>query len=415
MKKFLEPTSIAVIGASSHEEKVGGILMKKLLGFKGTLIPVNPNHDFIFGKKCYKSVLDYDGQIDLAVIAIPADFVASSLEECGKKKIVNVIIISAGFSEIGNKRGEEQLLEVAKKYGIRVLGPNCFGICNPYLGIDTTFSATDVESGNVAFVSQSGALWSYISDIASGKFGFSGFVSLGNMADLDFNDFLDYFCKDNKTKSLVLYIEKLKEGKKFIEKCKRCISGGKKIYAVKAGSSKKGSEAAFSHTASLASDYDIYKGAFKQAGVELCSSLIEAFEKATCKNLRECKIPTKNAFEKKAYVITNAGGAGALISDSLSAFGVEVLGKPIDILGTALAEDYKKALSDLDSGKKTSGGIVIILTPQKMTEVKKTAEVIVEFAKKSGIKTVVYFLGAEKVREGTEILRKNKIQVFNEI
>jgi len=396
MKHFLNPKSIAIIGASDSPGKVGHSLMENLLKFKGKIIPINLNKDSIFGIKAYKKIRDYPEKIELAVIAIPAPYVASELEECGKKRVKNVIVISAGFSETGDSKGEKQLIEICKKYNIKMLGPNCFGVANPYNDLNATFAMSSTKKGNIAFISQSGALWSYISDFSIGKFGFSGFVSLGNMACIDFSDFINYFSKDPKTKTIILYVEKLKEGKRFIEVCKK---SKKKIFAVKAGSSKEGSEAAISHTGSLATDFEIYKGAFKQSGVILCESLIQCFEKALKRKLVSNRKKIKLA--EKVSIITNAGGAGALASDYLANKKIKV-SAPIDLLGAALANDYKEAIN------KTNGAIIVILTPQKMSEIDKTAEVII----KSRKKIIACFLGGKSVEKACKLLEKNKIPCF---
>lgn len=408
MTNFFEPKTIAVIGASDEKQKVGYSLMENLRNFKGNVIPINIKHDSVFGMKAYKSIFDYPHKIDLAVMAIPSPFVAHELEECGKKKISNVIVITAGFSEVGNYRDEDRLKEIAKKYHINLLGPNCFGICNPYANLDTTFALETPNAGDVAFISQSGALWSYISSFSLGKFGFSGFVSLGNMAGLDFPDFIDYFSKDKKTKSIVLYIEKINGGKKFIEACKKCR---KPIYAIKVGISKEGSRAAVSHTGSLATDYEIYRGAFKQCGVILQDSLISCFEKAA-----GMEIPVKKRkidFGKNAVIITNAGGAGAIMADYCSLKGVKLAewqeNNPWDLLGTALAKDYERALNKL-KGKNFYDSVIVILTPQKMSEINKTAEVIANFHRETKKKIIACFLGGAGMEQAMSYFRENNMQ-----
>ena len=411
LTNFFSPKNIALIGASDHAEKVGGVLMKKLLEFKGETIPVNPKHSDIFGVKCYNSVEEYKGKIDLAIIAIPAEFVLNNLEECGKKGIKNVIIVTAGFSEIGNIRAEKQIWNMAKKYKMRFLGPNCFGIFNPSLNLDLTFANTTPKLGDVAFISQSGALWSYMSDFSAGKFGFSGFVSLGNMADLDFSDFIEYFSKDAKTSSIVLYVEKLKNGKKFIEVCRECK---KPIFAVKSGSSKEGEKAAFNHTGSLATDYEIYRGAFKQARVELCSGLEEAFEKGSKRKFIH-STKQKINLGKNVFIITNAGGAGALTSDYVSEKGIKLcssnLKNPLDILGTAKSEDYKNAL---EKTKNFDGdSIIVIVTLQSMTDSENIAKVVVNFARTSKKNIVALFLGGKSVESSLDILKKGRVSCFS--
>jgi len=405
INKFFLPKRIAIIGASDHEEKVGGILMKRAVLSKGEIIPINPSHTELFGKKCYKSVMDFKDSIDLAVIAIPSQYVASSLEECGKRGIKNVIIITAGFSEIGKVEEENKIREIANKYGIRFIGPNCFGIFSSELNLDLTFSWSIPKKGSIVFISQSGALWSYMSD----KFkhtGFAGFAGLGNQGDLEFSDFIEYFSNDKNTKSIVLYVEKFKDGRRFIEVCKNCISHGKKIYAVKAGKSEEGSKAAFSHTGSLATDYEIYRGAFKQAGVNLCSSLEEAMQLASGKEFDINKKAKLNI--KDVEIITNAGGAGALASDYLAEKGIKVLSDR-DVLGTALASDYLKALNEI----KTKN-VLLILTPQSMSEIDKTAEAICKVKEESSKNIVALFLGAESMTKANSLFEKNNIVYFND-
>ena len=400
IKDFLNPNSIAVIGASEHAGKVGNVLMKKLLKFRGEVIPINIEHDIVYGKKSYVSVLDYKKNIDLAIIAIPAKGVKKVLEECWKKKIRNVIIISAGFSEIGNINAEKEIVEIGKRYGMNILGPNCFGIANPHKNLDATFSNLSAKKGDTAFVAQSGALWSYLADVSSSKNkpGFSAYVSLGNMADLEFDDFIEYFNKDNKTKKIILYVETLKDGKRFIEACKK---SRKKIIVVKSGRTKIGSEATLSHTGSLATDFEIYKGAFRQAGIELKNSLAGAF------NIKMREIKPKG---KKIAIVTNAGGAGALITDYLIERGYNVE-KPIDLIGIALAEDYKNAFKKLEKSRVDS--VVSILTPQSMSQPEQTANEIVKFSKYKPI--IAVFLGENSIKKAKQILEKNKIQCFTNI
>ncbi|MCX6746738.1 MAG: CoA-binding protein [Candidatus Pacearchaeota archaeon] len=396
---FVNPKNIALIGASELEGKVGNVLMKKLLKFKGEIIPISIKHEKILGIKAYPSVLDYKEKIDLAIIAIPSENVKQVLEECGKKKIKNVIIISAGFSEIGNNKLEEEIIEISKKYKINLLGPNCFGVANPYLNLDTTFSNLSAKKGSTAFISQSGALWSYVADISHSKnLGFSAYISLGNMADLEFSDFIEYFNKDKRTKKIILYIEKLKQGKRFIEVCKK---SRKKIIVIKAGKTKKGKEATISHTGSLATDFEIYKGAFKQAGVELVESFPEAF------NIPKQKIKPKG---KKITIVTNAGGAGALLTDYLVEMKYDVQ-PPIDLIGTALAEDYKKTFNKLK--KEDSDSIVVILTPQAMSQPEETAKEIVKLSKFKSV--IAVFLGAKSITKAKKILSMEKIKCYTSL
>jgi acetyltransferase len=229
------------------------------------------------------------------------------------------------------------------------------------------------------------------------------------MDDLEFDDFINYFSKDKGTKSIVLYIEKLKDGKKFIELAKKC-SKTKKIFAVKGGSSDTGKAAEFSHTASLASDYEIYKGAMKQAGVTLCSTLIEAFEKASGKPLIKIS-DEKLKIGKKVFIITNAGGAGVLFSDYLSAKGFNIIEKPMDILGTAVAKDYAAAFANVKD--KPFDSLIVILTPQSMSNIEATAEAIVSFQETTNKKLIPLFLGGVKVKRADYIFKSAKMKWFN--
>lgn len=403
LNKFFNPKTIAVIGASKHSGKVGYILMEKLSNFKGRVVPINIKHKEVGGKKAYKSILKYPKKIDLVIIAIPAKGVKQVLKNCGEKKIKNVIVISAGFVEVGNKKLEKEIIKVAEKYKINLLGPNCFGIVNPYLNLDTTFANTSAKKGHIAFISQSGALWSYLSDISFSKkgIGFSGFVSLGNMVDLDFSDFIEYFDEDKKTKKIVLYIEKLKDGKKFIDICKK---SKKEIIVIKAGKTKKGTEATISHTGSLATDFEIYKGAFKQAKIKLVDSLSLAF------GLKK-KIKISLDKKKKVVIITNAGGAGALVIDYLVGRGFDVK-PPIDLIGTALAKDYKLALERM---KDKNHNIIVIFTPQSMSEPDETAKVIVDFKKKYNKNIIAVFLGVNSVKIAKAILKDAGIKCIGNI
>ncbi|MEN7982252.1 MAG: CoA-binding protein [Nanoarchaeota archaeon] len=396
LKKLFYPKTIAVIGASNHPEKVGGILMNKLQNFKGKIIPINPTHQLVKGKKSYHSVIKYKNKIDLVIIATPAKTVNIILKQCVKKKIKNIIIITAGFSEIGNTKQEQEITKLAKKYKLNILGPNCFGIANPELNLDTTFSSSTPKQGNIAFISQSGALWSYISDL---NIGFSKFASLGNMSDIEFSDLIKYLNKDKKTKKIICYIEKLKHGKRFIKICKK---SKKEVIVIKAGKTKQGEKAAISHTGSLATDYKIYQGAFKQAKVKQFNSLAKSF------NINQSEIKIAKG---DTIIITNAGGAGTLISDNIETKNPETIKEVNDILGTATAKDYENELKK--SKYKKYKNIIIALTPQSMSQPELTAKIIANSKLKK--KIITFFLGDTSIKKAKEILEKNKIKCYNRI
>lgn len=390
LDSFFNAKSICIIGASNKEGKVGNILVKKMKNQKGKIIPINKKEKEIEGYEAYKSIADYKQQIDLVVIAIPARKVLKALRQCAEKGIKNIIIISAGFSEDGNYSLENKMMKIKEEYNLNILGPNCFGMINPRKNIDLTFSKEGVVKGSTVFLSQSGALGSYILDF---EFGLRGFISLGNMSDLSFADWIEYFNNDKKTKKIVCYIEKLKDGKKFIEVCKK---SNKEIIVIKSGKTKEGKKATMSHTGSLATDDVIYQGAFKQAKVRESKSLIRAF------GVREENIIYKLK-GKKVAIITNAGGAGALLTDDLEKKGYDVFG-PKDILGTATELEYKNALNRI---KGDYDSIIVVLTPQTMSHPENTAKVIAESKYKN--KIVACFLGQKSMNEAIKIFQREGI------
>ncbi|MCG2718836.1 MAG: CoA-binding protein [Nanoarchaeota archaeon] len=387
MKELLNPKVIAVIGASNNPKKVGYSLMANIKKFKGDAIPINLRETKILGKKCYKSVLDVPKKIDTALVAVPAAVVPQVIQECVNKKIKYLIILSAGFSETGNKESEKKLLEITKGKA-RILGPNCFGIVVPSLNIDTTFALNTPKDGNIAFISQSGALWAAISIYSQiHNFGFSYFISVGNMMDLDFSDFIEYLDKDKKTKVIILYIERLVDGRHFMDTVKKC---SKPIIAIKAGKSEAGKRATLSHTGSLAGSYKTYEAAFKQSGVILVETLNEAFDKA-----KSLQMPKGN----KVVIVTNAGGPGTLTADYCEKHGFNVVklpknlkfeklpkawshNNPIDIIGDADADRFKYVFDNLIKNKNFFDCAIVVMTQQKMIDVKNTAKEIIGFKKR---------------------------------
>jgi acyl-CoA synthetase (NDP forming) len=306
-------------------------------------------------------------------------------------------------------QGKEIMKE---KGGMRILGPNGFGVVNPYIGLDTTFAKTTPRKGDVAFISQSGAIWSGVAELSRKEnFGFSGFVSLGNMMDIGFEDAIQYFDNDEKTRIIVLYLETLKNGKKIMKIAKRCK---KKIIAVKAGMSEAGMKATLSHTGSMAGSYEIYKAAFKQAGIVMAESLTEAFDKAKYGLVEE----------KKAVIITNAGGPGALMADCCEKNKIEIVklprikfnlpaawshGNPIDLVGDAKSDRFKEVFAKIKKEKFYDLAVVVV-TPQKMTDLKDIAHEIVRFRNESKKKVVVCWMSDE----GREIFENAKIPYFFE-
>ena len=363
------PQSVAVIGASNKEGKIGNAIMKNLInfGFKGEIHPVNVKEEKILGIKAYKSVLEIPENVDVAVISIPGKFVPQILEECGQKGVKGVVVISAGFKEAGNVELEEKLLEVARKWNIRIVGPNCLGVTNIENGFDCTFNPPErqarPEFGGIAFMSQSGAFGAAILDWAARhEVGMSKFISLGNMADLDESDFMEYLKDDKATRVITAYLEGVKDGRKFLEVARNATKK-KPVVILKSGRTEAGAKAAASHTGSLAGSYTIYQAAFEQTGVLEARSMRQLFNYAKALTMQK---PAKG---DRVAIVTNGGGAGVMMSDGLLEVGLKlaelteetkekfakaiVEGKlpahmsyknPIDIIGDAPSRRYEVAM-----------------------------------------------------------------------
>lgn len=422
LENFFYPKSIAIIGASNKFGKVGNALMSNLKKFNGIVYPINLNEKNIFGKKSYKSVLDINEKIDLAVIAIPEKGVYSVLEECGKKEIKNVIIITAGFGETGNHEGQEKLIKITKKHNIRVLGPNNFGCVNPYINLDTSFSKLTPEKGDIALISQSGALWVYISQLSLEQFGFSIFASLGNMIDVDFADIIGYLDNDKNTKVIVCYIETLKDGKKFMNICKK---SKKPVVVIKAGTTSVGQKAALSHTGSLAGEIEIYKAAFKQCGVYLAETVEDAFDKAQFLTYQELN-------GKRTVIITNGGGLGVLCADYCAKNNLDIVklpeslikhldlshnwsrNNPIDLVGDADEKKYKEIFLKLEENNFYDN-VIVILSQQEMINALKVSKEIVDFKKRSKKNVVCCLVGiGDNINKSKKLLKENGILSFFE-
>ncbi|MEM3550739.1 MAG: CoA-binding protein, partial [Candidatus Bathyarchaeia archaeon] len=281
LDKIFNPGSVAVVGASDREGSVGHAIMKNFMssGFEGFVYPVNIRKDEILGFKAYKSVEEIGKQVDLAVIATPAKTVPEIVEQCGRAGIKGIIIISAGFKEVGpeGKALEEELLEIKRKYDLRILGPNCLGVIRPSVKLNATFINKMPKPGNIAFISQSGALGAVVLDWAiEENIGFSNFVSVGSMIDVDFGDLIDYFGTDPKTRSILMYIEGISEARKFMSAA-RHFARTKPIIVVKAGKFSESAKAAASHTGSITGEDDVYDAAFKRAGIVRVEEIADLF------------------------------------------------------------------------------------------------------------------------------------------
>ena len=431
LDKIFNPKTIAVIGASSKKNTVGWTLFNNLItgGYKGKIFPVNIKYKKIQNKKAYQSVKKISENIDLAVIATPAITVSNLIDECGEVGIKAVIIISAGFSETG-KQGEKMSNEIkkkARKYGMRILGPNCLGLIRPNIKLNASFASKTALSGKIAFISQSGALCTAILDWSlKNNVGFSYFVSIGSMVDVSFHDLIDYFGHDPEVSSILIYMESLTDARKFLSAA-RAFSKSKPIIVLKSGRSNYGAKAAKSHTGSLAGDDVVFSAAFERAGVVRVSTIVELFHTAKCLAMQS--LPSGN----RMAVVTNAGGPGVIAADALyysqgqlaklQKKTVDKLnsflpsawskGNPIDILGDADPQKYKKTI-EICLDDKNIDAILIILTPQAMTDSEQTARLIVSIKNKTKKPIFASWMGGHSVALGRQILEKGNIPIYRQ-
>ena len=428
---LFNPSSIAVIGASTTRGKLGNDVMRNLIdsGYQGRIYPINPKAGEILGLKAFRSIEDVPANVDVAVIVIPAKFVLKTVEACGVKGVKALVIITAGFKESGKEgeKVEKKLVELAEKYEMVIQGPNCLGITNTSAPYNASFSAGTPGKGTIAFASQSGALMTGILDWSlMEKIGFSKFVSLGNKAHLDEADFIEAFGRDPNSTFLLLYIESVVDGKKFMEACKKVIPH-KPIFIVKSGVSVAGARAASSHTGSLAGSDMAYDVAFKQSGVRRAHDMASLFDVASV--FDDMNLPTGN----RVAIITNAGGPGILTTDACEEGGLEIaqftsetteflksnlppaasVNNPVDALGTALPEDYELCIEAALKDENVDS-VLVLLTPQAMTKVTDTAKVIVDAHKKHPEKPLIaVFMGGNSMVYPRIVLSTGGIPVFD--
>ncbi len=423
LKPFFEPSSVAVIGASRDPDKLGYAVLHNLVegGYvqRGAVYPINPKADEVLGLPAYASVLDVPDPIDLAVIVIPYPYVPDALRVCGQKDIPAAIVISAGFREAGmdGLERERELIAIAKECGIRLIGPNCLGVIDTFTPLNASFSAGTPPSGPMAFMSQSGALGTAILDWAqAGRLGLAKFVSLGNKADVSEIDLLEAWVEDPHTNVILMYSEGLPNGQEFIQVA-RDVTRKKPVVAIKSGVTQSGSRAVSSHTGSLAGSEQAYEAAFRQAGVLRAQSMQELFDIALALGYQ----PLLNG--DRIGIITNAGGPGILATDALERAGMSLArfeletkqaledflpgaasaANPVDVLGDARADRYRFALEKVSQDPNVDG-LLVVLTPQAMTEIAQTAHDIGELAQKLDKPVITCFMGEAVVSEGIDIL-----------
>ncbi len=429
LESFFNPKSIAIVGASRQKGKVGYEILVNMIeaGYEGEIYPINPKADTIEGLKCYPDLQSIGQAPDLVVIIIPAKFVPELMQQCAKVGAKSVIIITAGFKEVGEegRKLEKQVLQIARQAGIRIIGPNCLGIIAPANKLNASFGGDLPAEGVIGYLSQSGALLAAILDMANANgIGFSTLVSIGNKADVDELDLIKALGEDKNTKVIAGYLESITDGNAFVNQAER-ISHDKPILLMKSGGTQAGAQAASSHTGSLAGSETAYECVFERAGIIRCNSIKEQFDYAQV--FADQPLPAG----PRVAVITNAGGPGIMAADAIEREGLsfakltdETIEKlasklppaanfhnPVDVLGDALADRYEFALNVVLEDPNVDIALVL-LTPQAMTESSATAEALVT-CRKHNKPILACFMGAEKVRDGVMVLRQGKIPQYD--
>lgn len=426
---FFAPKNVAVIGATEAPGTVGRTTLWNLMStpFGGAVFPVNPKRPSVLGIKAYKSVKDIPAEVDLAVIVTQSKLIPGLIDECGEIGCKAAVVISAGFKEAGPEgvELERQLLANARKHGIRIIGPNCLGIMVPPSGVNATFAAGMAKTGNVGFLSQSGALCTAVLDWSLREMvGFSAFMSLGSMADVGWGDLIYYLGNDPKTRSILIYMESVGDARSFLSAARE-VAYSKPIIVIKAGRTSAGSKAAASHTGSLTGSDDVLDAAFRRSGILRVTNIADLFYMA--------EVLAKQPRPKgpRLTILTNAGGPGVLAADSLLLGGGELAeiseetiaelstflpaswshGNPIDIIGDADPARYAKAL-EVAAKDPNSDGMLVILTPQAMTDATQTAQALKPYAKFGDKPVIASWMGGVDVAAGEQILNSAGIPTF---
>jgi acetyltransferase len=431
LQRLFDPKSVAVIGASNKKGSVGYILLRNLIGaeYDGIVYPVSVSAQSIQGIHAYSSIAQVPRKVDLAVIAVPAKAVPQAMRECGEAGVGGAVIVSAGFKEAGEsgKQLEQEVKEIAKLYGVRILGPNCLGYIRPARHLNVTFSHVIPPSGRVAFFSQSGALGTAILDwAAANEVGFSAFVSVGSMADVDFGDLIDYFGADSHTSSIILYIEQITDARKFMSAA-RHFAKSKPIIVVKSGRTALGALAAASHTGAIAGDDTLYSAVFRRAGVVRVDKIEDLFDAS------EALSRVTSPRGPRLGIVTNAGGPGVMACDRLLHLGGELAeltpetneklkaclpefsarGNPVDVGGDADADRFALAAQALMDDPNCDG-VLAILTPQAMSQPTATAQSLVQVSRTHQLKPLLTsFMGQIKVAEAIKLFHTARVPTFN--
>ncbi|MAU11978.1 MAG: acetyl CoA synthetase subunit alpha [Anaerolineaceae bacterium] len=428
LDKIFKPNNVAVIGATEKEGSVGRTIIKNLITnpFGGTIFPVNPKRPNVLGIQAYPSVLDIPVSIDLAIIVTPAPTVPGVVQQCVDKGIEGCIIISAGFKEIGEEGAEleRRILEIAEGK-MRIIGPNCLGVMLPFYGMNATFAGGMARPGNVAFISQSGAIctavldWSFDENV-----GFSAFISIGSMLDVNWGDLIYYLGEDPQTESIVIYMESVGEARSFLSAARE-VALKKPIIIIKAGRTDEAAAAAASHTGSLTGSDEVLDAAFRRSGILRVNSISDVFH--TAEVLAKQPLPKGN----RLTILTNAGGPGVLATDALIGGGGQLTkisektmgelneflpsawshNNPIDILGDATPERYAQSL-ETAARDENSDGLLVILTPQDMTDPTQTAEALRPYGQIEGKPVLASWMGGASIQAGERILNRANIPTF---
>ncbi|HTQ62486.1 MAG TPA: bifunctional acetate--CoA ligase family protein/GNAT family N-acetyltransferase [Candidatus Solibacter sp.] len=429
MMSFFSPASVALVGATDREGSVGATTLRNLVqgGYKGRVFPVNPHRKEIFGLPCYPAISAIPESIDLAVVVTPATTVPGIVAECVKAEVPSIVVISAGFKEMGPDGAalERQIQAELRKGSTRLIGPNCLGLMNPWLGLNATFAHDIARPGSVAFLSQSGALLTAILDWSlSEQVGFSAIVSTGSMLDVGWGDLLSFFGQDEKTESILLYMESIGDARAFLSAARE-VSFSKPIIVIKAGRSEAASKAAASHTGAMTGSDEVYDAAFRRCGILRVDRISELFHIADVLG----KQPRPRG--PRLMILTNAGGPGVLATDTLMAIGGELAtlsdvshraldaflpphwshANPIDILGDADPERYSRA-SEIAIRDPGCDGLLTILAPQGMTNPAHVAEGLKVHASVHGKPLLASWMGGKAVEAGVNILNKAGIPAF---
>ena len=429
LENFFKPDAVAVVGASIKHMKLGNQILENLLkdGFPGRIFPINAKADSttrIMGIKAYPSLVEVPQPIDLAIVVVPSRGVLSVIQDCGAKGIDSVVIISAGFKEVGEEGAklESELLKLSNNLGIHILGPNVLGIIDAHHHLNASFAPASPSPGNIAFLSQSGALGCVILDKAEGEgIGLSKFISLGNKVDLDEVDFLAMLKDDAQTDVILGYLEGIKRGRDFISVARE-VTSQKPVVMIKAGRSDQGKRAASSHTGSLAGQDEAYDVAFQASGIIRANSLREAIDLA--RGFSSQPIPQG----KRVLLLTNGGGAGIMATDACEQFSLELanledetkeklkeklphhssVANPIDILGDAKSDRYEIALEAILTDPNVDG-VIVLLTPQSGSDEDETARLIIKISPGTKKTILTCFMGQKKVKGAIKILQNHGI------